>query len=228
MSSYPGAIPALATITGADHPVVAHINDPNREIEAIAAELATHPRVIDDTVAPASNPASVGASLDMFANIVKTISGVDHWYEAAIPARHVLGGHGGGQTVPIFAGVGSNNRYTSFLGNGLSATENDSRYLVLNPFNLYFKRFYIQLLTAQPGDGELTIILRKNGVAAFRYIVIPSSSPAGVYYPAAEHSTAKRISFAVGDDITLFFQHASGTAVSAQIGAFGVEIEQVG
>lgn len=86
MATYPGAIYSPATLTdGIDDVLASHQNVPNAELVAIETELGTNPKTIDDTVAPAA-PTSVGNLLDMFANIVKTISGSTTWQNAAAAA----------------------------------------------------------------------------------------------------------------------------------------------
>lgn len=85
-ASYPSSIHSFTTLTdGIDDVLASHQNEPNDEITAIETELGTNPKSIDDTVAPGT-PSSVGNALDMFGNIVKTISGSTTWTNAAVAA----------------------------------------------------------------------------------------------------------------------------------------------
>lgn len=84
--AYPGSIYSYSTLTdGIDDVLASHQNTPNAELIAIETELGTNPKTIDDTVAPGS-PTSVANLLDMFGNIVKTISGSTTWQNAAAAA----------------------------------------------------------------------------------------------------------------------------------------------
>jgi hypothetical protein len=160
MPDYPISLPTLPTLTAADYPRAQDINIPNREIESICAELGVNPRVITDDVtmfapsspAPAVSPVSVAAYLDMLANIVKSLSGADYWYNAAVPSRCAVSGHGNEETIPAGA-----TRYLYWFGRGLSTAAGITRLYV--PWNANLQRIGCQILTAQPATGNLAFVV---------------------------------------------------------------------
>jgi hypothetical protein len=229
MPTYPGGIPALGTLTGADTVDASDINNPNREIEAICTELGVLPKSIDDTVAPGATPASVAAYLDMMGNIVKTLAGVDASYKAAVPPRNLICGHGAGGIIPDVTG-GSRYPYLGG-GAGLSATEADAFYVITFNGQLVLKRLFVELLTAQP-DNDLYVIVKKNGsfigtASNYPRLAIPASSPAGIYHMLADSGLGP-VAFSVNDTLSLDIWNKHPTLPGPQIGAIGVEFEQVG
>lgn len=221
MASYPATVPTLGTYTGADHPQVSHNNTPNDEIEAICAELGLNPKSIDDTVAPASSPASVAAYLDMAGTIVRTMSGLSAWHRAAVPARLSFHGHGNGQTVPLGA-----TRYPILFGQGLSTVQNLSETIHTFSCIVEMHTFWIHLLTAMGSDinDYMPVGLYKNGTN-IRSIIVPAGTPAGLFNAFSSRSPAlNEISYAVNDNMGVAFgNNGAGSGASGQIGAWGFE-----
>ena len=223
MTSYPGAIPTLAVITGTTVPSAADNNTPNAEIVAMATEFGLNPQNIDDTVAPASTPSDVSNYLDMTANIVKSMVNMSSWNKSAIVNKQTICGNGNGNTVGI-AG-------TSFLpafGLGLLTTENQATSIMTNNGIYSADSFIVELLSTQPADGYLEFRYYNEGAYVNNswYYQIPQSSPAGIYrFPA---SWRPFNNFSVDQKITIAIVNNSPTAVSAQIGAWSVVLTQMG
>src|SRR5574341_2094103 len=175
MTSYPNSIPALGTLTGADYPQAAHTNDPNREVEAICAELGINPRAIDDTVAPGATPASVAVYHNMVANIIKNMTGVN-WYKGAVPAREILAGKALGATVPAVS--------IQYMGHGMnnlnSALANVAMPLTFSG-KLLFHTLRVEILSAQPSDGRLVFSVMVDSLQIDVIEILPSE-PAGIYF----------------------------------------------
>lgn len=227
MASYPGSVPALGTLSGSDYPQSAHVNTPNREVEAICGVLGTNPKNIVDSVAPSASPATIAAYLSMMGNILKSFGGLSHWYEAAVPNRMMISGHGAAGTVPAASGV----RYIDVGGgSGLATTESDTYWITPFNFNIRQTGIFVQLLTAfAPGDGFLNIVLRQNAGDTAIALNIPHGSPAGIYrFNGGTGIPNQVVSFGSNQTISVKMTNFDTTNASGQIGAIGILMEQAG
>lgn len=225
MASYPASIPSLGTVTSADYLDVAQFNTPNDEIEAICAELGINPSHIDDTVAPGSTPASVAAYLDMVANILKGIAGVDSWDKAGVPAMTAIHGHGNAGTVA--AGVTS---YLNLMSGALTATASASWFIVPYAFDIVLERLYIDFLTAMPGgdlnDNSMAVYIKNLTSGSTQLFAVPSTTPAGRWQKPFQYI---EVACAGGAILEVSFEMPStATAASGQIGSVCITARQGG
>lgn len=216
MADYPNTLPTFP-VHGAktEYPKSADRNVPNREIEAICAELGVNPKTITDATTPASTPASVAAYLDMLATIFKTMTGATNWYGSAVPIRRMLGGGGNGSTVAAST--------TSFIGpflNAPSTTENLT--CAVMPYDGTITRLYVVTLTAQPASGSLVFSFRVNQVDSGSITLTVAASEA-----AGTKTATGSVAFKKGTRLGLKVVN-NATGVSAQIGFWSAEINQVG
>src|SRR5574341_1489350 len=155
--------------------LAAHTNDPNREVEAICAELGINPRAIDDTVAPGATPASVAVYHNMVANIIKNMTGVN-CYKGAVPAREILAVKALGATVPAvsiqYMGHGINNLNSSLANVAMPLTFSGK---------LLFHTLRMEILSAQPSDGRLVFSVMVDSLQIDVIEILPSE-PAGIYF----------------------------------------------
>jgi hypothetical protein len=80
-ASYPSSVKSFTTkVDGTTTIEASHINDLQDEVVAVQTALAVSPFTIDDTVTAGASPASVANLLDMYANILKQITGESTWY----------------------------------------------------------------------------------------------------------------------------------------------------
>ena len=100
----------------------------------------------------------------------------------------------------------SSTQYGSITGNAtLTGTENSRR--ITMPFACTLKNFIVSTSTAQPADGALTIIVRKNNTSQSVTLTIAASGAAGDYEDITNSFTVAR-----GDKITVRVDNASASA----------------
>lgn len=215
MSTFPNGIPVLPTVTNANYPMARHRNLTDREIEAICIELGTTPKAISE-LAPKQTPQNVAEFADMFAYIVKKITGSANWYSSAVRLRCAVGGHGGGTVIAAAA-----TRYLEWYGRALTTTAQLGEFYMNYPCMLANLR--MQITTAQPGTGSLVLTVLKNGVSAGLTITIPAGS--GAFGVGAINSST--LTFAAGDVMSVSAVNNAATN-SAGIGSFSAEFDQIG
>lgn len=214
LPSYPHSIPTLVTVAGTDHPQAEHINIPHRELEAIARELGKNPRAITQVV-PLQTPADLAAVLDMYAYIMAKLANTTNWYDAAVPSRGLISGHGGLATIA----AGATN-YLEFFGRGISATRDPTRFYLRYACKLSNLRVYDA--NGQPGTGNLLFTIEKNGASSGVTFDFPAGQGGG-----SISATDTDVSFAAGDYLTVSAKNNAAGA-SAQIGPIAGELYQTG
>lgn len=212
--AYPSTLPSFTAVTGSDHPKAEHYNMRARVVEQLAQVIGKNAK----SISPLSNiprqPQNIAQVLDAYAAIVKTITGVTNWYDANVPIRCFIMGHGGGGTV----GAGATS-FVSLFSSGLNATESGLQ--VPMPYAGYagtHKGMRVQLLTTQPGTGTLVMTLRKNGVDTIQTFAIPAGG-SGIW------ADTKTVQCAAGDKLSIKFVNNASTA-SAQIGSVSLDYDQ--
>lgn len=216
MADFPSNYPALPVLTAKqEHPRSADWNALYREIEAMCTEMGTNPRTITDSTAPAATPASVAAYLDMLATIVKAWVSGSAWTGANVAIRRIFGGGGGNGTV-----AASTTSYLGVFGHVLNTTEANVR--ILMAYDGVFKNLYVVTNAAQPASGSMTFKIRISGTTSSSIIVTVAASAAAGTYNATGTVTFKR-----GDTMVIEVVN-NATGVSAQIGCWGAEVNQVG
>lgn len=221
MATYPAGIPSLGTVTGADHLTVAQFNTPNDEIEAICTELGVNPTTIDDTVAPASSPASVAAYLDMVANVFKTMTSTEAWHKSATPSRFVIYGNLVGATVAAGATI-----YPVVYGKGNSATENQTQIDV--PLDVDVDNFWVNVTTAFPSGANDTMefALRRDGADIFGGKVQIPPGWVGIFHKQMLQFTDL---LTAGQKLSVrITMNGSASGPSGALGAWGFEGRQRG
>lgn len=215
---YPASTISLTTLSTSDVPMSSDLNEPNRELEAIATELGANLKTIIDTTPPVPEPINVAALASMFGYIVKTMLKTNKWSQAALPSRGALQGHAGGAVV----GAGST-AYLSLFQLGSTTfglTEAYARCYI--PYACAGVTIRTQITSAQPAGGTLTATLRKNGVDQALASTTTASSTA-----LSVATGTGSIALAAGDYVTIKLVNTAASA-SAGIGAVVVEIDQKG
>lgn len=224
MATYPGGIPALGTVSGADHLTVAQFNTPNDEIEAIATELGVNPTSIDDTVALVNSPASVAAYLDGVANALKTMVGVDEWHKAALPARFGLYGNLQGTTLAPGATI-----YPYVFGVGSNAAVANTEYIL--PFAVNIDYTWIDITSAMPSGANdiLFVTLQKNGAFLTGGTTYVPPGWLGSFHKQMYSFSPLNVSFAAGDRFSIYVNwNGTASGTSGGLGSWGVEGRQIG
>lgn len=212
MATYPGNVPAFPVHSAKnEYPKSADRNTPNREIEAIATELGTNPKTISP-VTPAISPASVAAYLDMIASAITTIVTVTNWYDGAVPIRRMVGGSGGGLTVPA-----SSARFVAF---GTLESTLSNAFIVL-PYHAYAFSLNMFISGTQPGTGTMVIELNVNDLASSIKFTVPAGGGAGIY------NVGGSVLVPAGEPISLTATN-NATGASAIICGWSVGVRQTG
>jgi hypothetical protein len=229
MASFPVSLPSLGSVASGGTVNVADFNARNDEIEAIAAELGTNPKTINDATTVDSSNTDVADYLDKLATIAKAIAGVSHWYEAAVPSRNVIAFHGGGNAT---AGTGSNARWVGW--GSLVTNANRAQAQIVVPFTgkVRVRGCFVETLNTH-GDGLIQFVLSINGGPAdggnnLILCLIPPEAPAGkYYYVSGGANDYEAMDFSAGGYVGLWFSDSSSVPAT-QIGSVTVEFDQVG
>lgn len=234
MASYPGSIPSLATVSSANTITAAHVNDPNREIEAICTELGARPSQILDTASVSSSPADVGKYLSMVATILRTIAGIPSlvsvvsqnsgWWRAAQPSRFFVWGNM--QNTTFAPGV---DNYAYPFGGGVTTTEADAQIVV--PFDMLLDNLWVDMTTAMPTGASdfLHVAIRRNATDLSLGILFIPPGTVGTFRKQQIDFAPSGDKLAAGDKLALRIKMDSGgSGSSGQVGGWGLEGRQVG
>lgn len=227
MASYPGAIPALSTISDPSTVSASMINTPNGEIVAICTALGTNPNVIDDTHGHLST--SVGDYLSYLGNVVKTISGSPSWDQSAVTAKCMLYGNGDGATIPIGTPT---TRYLPINGNGLQTVEAQGQFPISYGCRGIF--FAVSMLDAMstgstPGYATMNVRIRKNGVDNLTLDdFMTAGSPAGIYFWRYASWPAVTGTYTTNDKLSIAFDYYGDatSGASPRIGGWSFGLVQ--
>jgi hypothetical protein len=191
------------------------------------------------TVSNSLTLAGTDSTVMTFPGTSKTLMATDFSNANALPLANVPAGGSSGQVLSTNgSGTGSwVSTKTVLMGNGVVNTIalSSTAYMALPGFNASsategsrqsviplagtIKNFYVVTGNAQPGDGALTITLRKNGVDTAVTITIAAGAASNVFTDLTHSFTV-----VAGDLLSIKFVNASASA-SAQIGGYAVEFD---
>lgn len=235
MPDYPDSFPLFPIIFDRIDPVMgSNFNLPYREIEAVCNELGTDPFTINDNVNPDPDAVEhVSDVLDMYANIIKNISGTTAWTEASIPTRRILAGSGNGGTVS-----GGTTSYLYPGLSGISATE----YFMPLLWDGNAVKFSVVTQSSQSTTGSMIFVLRRqhdfdSGSNTAINVVLTAGAVAGTYSSTGMEAFVSDISRRPGtnypgwtqegiDAISILVTNNASTN-SAAIAGWSIEYDQV-
>ena len=223
MATYPTGIPSYTAITSSSYPQAEDVNVPNADFVAWCTAMGINPQIIVDSTTPTSSPADVAHVLGMYGNIVKQIAGVSSWQNSAVPSKQLFHGNAQGATVPA-----NSLYYLNSMSTGISSTINPASCVLSYPSTFISLSFWVELLSVSPADGYLYFAPYQNGnySPAGWSFSIPCSAPAGFYnFPGSPNSAD---TFSKGDTLAMSATNLSPANASAQIGAWGMVLTQLG